>query len=191
MTATVTFDDGHGNRHLTKGQKRANAEHRRDVVAVLLSSHRTYRQMIVDLAGLTPPIKASLSMIASDVKVILTRRSERAADALDVYVAEQMAQLDQLMGAFFPMAMSGDYKAAERVMAILERVARLKGLDEPARHEFSGPLGGPIQMDVRTPEQLRARALAILDRIQQKPELVEGEPDTSDVVDAELIDGED
>ncbi len=47
----------------------------------------------------------------------------------------ELARLDQLLVAMWPKAMQGSGWAVERCLSIMERRARLLGLDAPTKHE--------------------------------------------------------
>lgn len=53
-------------------------------------------------------------------------------------------RLDALLLAIWPQATKGNQGAIDRALRIMERRARLLGLDKPAKLEHSGPSGGPI-----------------------------------------------
>ncbi|MCT9007035.1 hypothetical protein [Streptomyces rhizosphaerihabitans] len=68
------------------------------------------------------------------------------ADRLDrlFFVAYKKAVRDQ------------DLAAIDRTLRIMERRARLLGLDMPVRTEMSGPDGGPVQVENVTVDELDA-----------------------------------
>jgi Sigma-70, region 4 len=57
------------------------------------------------------------------------------AEAVDEYRSIQRQQMDDLMATYLPQALAGDYKSAELVMKLLDRRAKLEGIDAPAKHE--------------------------------------------------------
>jgi len=57
------------------------------------------------------------------------------AEAVDEYRTIQRQQMDDLMATYLPNALAGDLKSAELVMKILDRRAKLEGIDAPAKHE--------------------------------------------------------
>ncbi|MCL5942763.1 MAG: hypothetical protein M1325_04475 [Actinobacteria bacterium] len=57
----------------------------------------------------------------------------------------ELERLDRLLLGIWYSAVHGEAQAIDRVLKILERRARLLGLDAPVRQEHSGPGGGPIQ----------------------------------------------
>jgi len=54
---------------------------------------------------------------------------------VDEYRTIQRQQMDDLMATYLPNALAGDLKSAELVMKILDRRAKLEGIDAPAKHE--------------------------------------------------------
>ncbi|MEU3656419.1 hypothetical protein AB0E67_27155 [Streptomyces sp. NPDC032161] len=91
-------------------------------------------------------------------RAICERRDEQAAEA-SAYRQEENERLDALLAAAWPMATelrpvfnkegaeigeSIDLKAVDTVLKIMERRAKLNGLDMPVRTELSGPDGGAV-----------------------------------------------
>jgi hypothetical protein len=54
-------------------------------------------------------------------------------------------RLDRLQMALWPGALAGDDKKIGRVLQVMERRAKLLGLDAPVKQEVTGTDGGPIQ----------------------------------------------
>ncbi|MEU9849247.1 hypothetical protein [Streptomyces sp. NPDC047985] len=91
-------------------------------------------------------------------RAICERRDEQAAEA-SAYRQEENERLDDLLAAAWPMAtelrpvfnkegdeigQSIDLKAVDTVLKLMERRAKLNGLDMPVRTELSGPDGGAV-----------------------------------------------
>ena len=79
----------------------------------------------------------------------------------------ELRRLDAVLGPAYTAARGGDLQALDRVLKVMERRARLLGLDLPAPKtpqpiEISGPGGGPVKttnleaLTVAELEQLRA-----------------------------------
>jgi len=66
----------------------------------------------------------------------------------------ELERLDRLLLGIWFSAVRGDAQAIDRALKILERRARLLGLDAPVRQELSGPGGGPIQHEHLTESEL-------------------------------------
>ncbi len=56
----------------------------------------------------------------------------------------EMERLDRLQVALWPRAVQGDVKAVDAILRIMERRARLLGLDMPQRREVASPGGEPF-----------------------------------------------
>ena len=79
------------------------------------------------------------------IRAIEQRRDEQAAE-VSVYRQEMNERLDALLEAAWPDATIGDPKAIETVLKVLDRQAKLNGLDAPVKSELSGPDGGSIPL---------------------------------------------
>lgn len=78
------------------------------------------------------------------------RLVEAAMAAIPAENVEQLRvmeaqRLDRLQAAHFASAIEGDFNATTIVLRIMERRARLLGLDAPQRSEVTGKNGGPIE----------------------------------------------
>lgn len=57
----------------------------------------------------------------------------------------ECARLDEMLRALWPGVMRGDPVSIQRALGVMERRARLLGLDAPKKLEHSGPGGAPIE----------------------------------------------
>lgn len=85
--------------------------------------------------------------------------------AIPVENAEELRRieserLDRMQTAFFSNATEGDLNAANMVLRIMERRARLMGLDAPERKELTGKDGKPIETKVEIDDEAAYQALA-------------------------------
>lgn len=119
------------NLNATRSNSTNDVEHRRTLVAALMLSHRTQRQMVDDLAG--QQITVSVSTVNTDVAAVREDWRARAAESYDTHVAEQTAVIDAMLGTYVPKALRGDIAAAEIVRKFLDRRSRLLGLDKPVK----------------------------------------------------------
>ena len=72
-------------------------------------------------------------------------------------------RLDDLLRAIYQTAVQGDHGAIDRILRIMERRAKLWGLDAPVRQELSGPEGGPVAFEeVSLSDDERAERIAAL-----------------------------
>lgn len=103
-------------------------EQRRDQITAMMLSHTPYRQM-ASLLGV------GIGTIARDVKLIRKRWIANSLRSYEAHVADMSALLDGIERAMGPKALQGDPKAAEVLMRVMERRARLLGLDRPTKIE--------------------------------------------------------
>jgi hypothetical protein len=78
----------------------------------------------------------------------------------------ELARLDAMALALWRRVQDGDEKAVDRVLRIMERRARLLGLDAAARTELSGAGGEPLALAI-VARQARERLEAKLEAISQ------------------------
>ena len=69
---------------------------------------------------------------------VATMIAEYASEPADVVRKAEVARLDKLMLAHWPSAIKGDHKATQTVLQIMDRRARLLGLDAPQRIDVTG-----------------------------------------------------
>lgn len=72
---------------------------------------------------------------------------QEASDQLRIL---ELERLDNLHGAIWGRAMKGEGPAVDRVLKIMERRAKLLGLDAPSRQEITGKGGAPVQVTAET-----------------------------------------
>lgn len=91
-------------------------------------------------------IANKLDINASTVSRSIKRLTKESVtpEVVDQLVLVELERLDKLTAAVWNNAMSGDDKAVNTALRIMERRARLMGLDAPVRTELAGPGGGPV-----------------------------------------------
>ena len=70
---------------------------------------------------------------------------ERGMEGADELRQLEVERLDAMLLSVWRSVRNGHLGAIDRCIKIMERRARLLGLDAPARQEWSGPGGGPIE----------------------------------------------
>lgn len=124
-------------------------EERRAQVAALVLSHVSYRR-IASMLGV------GRTTVFKDVQVLRRQYRLRAGADYETHVAEMLASLEMLERAwmpkalpFHPLAVPEDASAAEKaasvILRVLDRKARLLGLDQPTK----------VQADVTVTETTR------------------------------------
>ena len=95
------------------------------------------------------------------VRALEANRDEEAAE-VSVYRQQENERLDELLAAVLPQATEQrpildkqgevigqgvDIRAVDAVLRLMDRRAKLNGLDSPAAVEVSGPGGGAVRLD--------------------------------------------
>jgi hypothetical protein len=98
-----------------------------------------------------------------DVKRELDALREEIGEDAQAVLTLELQRLDDLLKGVWNLAArkNPDYKAFDRVLRVMERRARLLGLDAAQEHRLSGADGGPIQ--VEDVNETRRRLLADLE----------------------------
>lgn len=124
---------------------------RRVQVAALRLSHFTQREIAARL-------QVSVGTINADLQAIRDEWQARRATHYDDWVGEELAKLDRLERSLMPLALQGQHQAADRVLAIMDRRARLVGLDKPQLHEHTVITRDALDAEIERLEgELRAR----------------------------------
>lgn len=107
-------------------QQRITATERRIKALALRKAGASYRAIADTLA-------CSVATVYDDVQHAYQELNEqRQAEAAEAHTLEN-ARLDDLQAAFWSRARSGDNKAAQTVLRIMERRAKMNGLDAPTQ----------------------------------------------------------
>ncbi|MFI2620379.1 hypothetical protein [Streptomyces sp. NPDC018584] len=108
------------------------------------------------------------------IRALEQRRDEEAA-AVSAYRQQENERLDALLAAAWPRATSPspvfnkdgeivgeelDMRAVDTVLRLMDRRAKLNGLDMPAKAEVTGAEGGPLALSTADPERLAALVAA-------------------------------
>jgi hypothetical protein len=104
------------------------------------------------------------------IRALEQNRDEEAAE-VSVYRQQENERLDSLLEAVWDKATTPspvfdrdgievsteiDLKAVDTVLKLMDRRAKLNGLDSPVRSEITGADGGPLQMGRATEAELEA-----------------------------------
>ena len=73
--------------------------------------------------------------------------AHEAENVADLRTLENM-RLDDLLFAVYKAALGGDLGAIDRALRIMERRAKLLGLDAPVKQEISGTDGAPLSITI-------------------------------------------
>lgn len=133
--------------------KKAEIDLRRQKVATMVLGRYTQRQ-IADALGV------SQTLVHKDMVAIREEWRERRAQDYDGWVAEELASLDRMQHTLWPDVLKGEDKAIGRVLSIMDRRAKLLGLDQPERYEHTVISKDAIEAEIaRLEEEMRQREL--------------------------------
>jgi hypothetical protein len=93
-----------------------------------------------------------------DVKRELDKLTVEVGEAAEDVRALELQRLDDMLVGLWPQVakQSPNLGAVDRVLRIMERRAKIVGIDAPTRQELTGKDGGPIETASLSPEQWRA-----------------------------------
>lgn len=128
-------------KRLAKGYaaRQARSVERRSIAFEMRKKGATYRE-IGEKLGI------STMAACNHVRAVLTELEEQTKEDARDLVKMELYRLDQMLLGLFEKAIAGKETAVDRVLKIMERRARLIGLDAPKRQEVTGADGGEIQI---------------------------------------------
>ena len=130
----------------------AEADARRLKALDLRLAGASYRQIGAQLG-------VSHTQASKDVKAMLR---EMATEPAAEVRQQELTRLDKLMLAHWPTAIRGDIRATTMVLQIMDRRARLLGLDAPQRIDITGWIRQMAEREGLDPDAAVADANAIL-----------------------------
>lgn len=104
---------------------------RRQMVWDLRVAGATYRQIAEKL-------KVSHVTVHKDCMITMAERQAQMAELIDGYVAMENERLDALLLGLWPAARKGDPESVRAAVRVMERRAKLLGLDQPTKTEHTG-----------------------------------------------------
>lgn len=102
---------------------------RRETVARLHLEGQTERQIAAEL-------DVSIATISADLKAARQEWQRQYAESYDAACALQLARVERLWFDIYPAIEKGDLRAVEVAIRLLERQAKLLGLDKPNKVEI-------------------------------------------------------
>lgn len=123
---------------------------RRNQVATLRLAHLTQ-------AEIAARVGVSVGTVNADLKAIREAWQERSRTSIEEWVGEELAKLDRLERSLMPLALQGQATAADRVLSVMDRRAKLLGLNKPERFEHTVITRDAIETEI---ERLEAELAA-------------------------------
>ncbi len=94
------------------------------------------------LAAIGTALGASPSTVCQWLQDAYRASPRRTPEAVEEYLAGELAVLDALQGSYLVPAMEGDVRACDAVLAIMDRRSKYLGLYAPTKAEHDLRLGG-------------------------------------------------
>ena len=110
----------------SNSRKRLSVKDRRKKVAELLLAGSSYREIAHVLS-------VSLGTIAKDAAAVAAMFDDDTAETAVKYKTLELKRLDRLWLSHWKKALAGDVQATGQLLRIMERRAKLLGLDAPAK----------------------------------------------------------
>ena len=85
-------------------------------------------------------------LVSDDLNDVLRDRANRINEGYEQLKAVQEARIERMFIPVYQKALKGDLGAVDRAVRLMERQARLHGLDAPTRTELAGPDQGAIEL---------------------------------------------
>lgn len=108
----------------------AQIEFRRQKVAANLIGGMNYREIAAALG-------VSIGTVASDVKIIFARWKGEQVQSAEQWIALELRRCDRLINTLWNDATDGKPGAIDRVLKVMERRAKLLGLDAPTKQDVT------------------------------------------------------
>jgi hypothetical protein len=114
------------------------------------------RERLMELAALLTAdgYPCSHETVAKDLDAVRKQMAEDTKRDASEWIGEQLRDLDALYADLWPNR--DDPRVTAQLMKIMERRAKLLGLDSVQRVEVSGPNGNPVAIDLDIDPILRA-----------------------------------
>jgi len=124
-----------------ENRKKLEIEERRAIVAANILAGASYRHIAKTL-GVSP------ATIAKDFKAIIKGWQEESRDIIGDWVPVEVHRLDVMVNAIWDDVRGGDLKAMDRMLRVMERRARLLGLDAPTPIALQNPDGSALIINI-------------------------------------------
>lgn len=114
-----------GNGQTSRSAQKARAEKRRVEVSRMWRDGWTWRAM-ADHCGV------SRGTICDDIRLLRRRYAEEQSESTAEAVVRQEALINDALAALMPKVREGDLNAVGKLVTVLDRWSRLRGLDAPS-----------------------------------------------------------
>lgn len=151
---------GLNTRGITHRARSIMFERRSEVAKLRLAGVRELREIVAILRARNIP--ASVTTIQRDVLVLDKMYQETAAQDIAKAKGLDLERIEELIATIWPAAREGDLKTIDRVIVLLDRRARLLGMDAPTKIDITQRLREIAENAGLDPDEAVAEASRIV-----------------------------
>ena len=101
----------------------------------------------LSMAAIAKEVGCSTMTVSNDLRFLLSELVALSADQVAEHRQLELERLDALWAAIYPDAIKkGNVWKIDRCLAIMERRAKLLGLDKPLKHILQGDKDNPLEL---------------------------------------------
>lgn len=105
----------------------------------------TYRMSGASSRDIAVKVGVSHPTVLNDLKVMMTELNEQIAEGREQLHALENSRLDKLQAAIWLTALTGHPDSVRTVLSVMERRAKLNGLDKPVKIDLAAELEGQLE----------------------------------------------
>lgn len=132
---------------------------RRVLVADGVLDHKSQRELAAELGVV-------VSTINADMKAIRIEWQRERIESAEHAAAEDLQRLAEMEAAIRPAVLRGEHQAIDRQLKIMERRAKMLGIDAPTQIDLFGFIRKLAEEEGLDPEEAVAEAVRLTDRAQ-------------------------
>lgn len=121
----------------------------KDAIAYRRRKAAELRLQHLTLDEIATALGVSKYTASTDLAAVRAEWAERRSASYEEWVGEELAKLDRLERTLLPAAIQGDYPAVDRIMSLMDRRARMLGLDKPQLHEHTVITMDAVESEIR------------------------------------------
>lgn len=131
----------------------------------------TYRMSGATTREIAAKLSVSHVTVFNDLKVLMDEVNKQNAEQSEQMHALENTRLDKLQGAVWLTALTGHPDSVRTVLSVMERRAKLNGLDKPVKIDLAAELEGQLEraltkLSDALDEETFKRVLEVLGEVQ-------------------------
>jgi hypothetical protein len=106
-------------------------------------------EQALSIRAIAAKLDVSVGTVHEDLTAVLVNTREDTAERVKVEREISIGRLELAIEKIMPQVRRGNLNAADRLVRLEHRLAKLKGTDAPLRQELTGIDGTPIELSVK------------------------------------------